>query len=137
VKTIAASSRERREHKDLGSGSSKIEDRGLVRATSSSWYLPSIKERGLGVRIAGSGVAHLQWPLISRQCRSPYLVGLVHDMIIARVGAPVGKEGDDEPKRINLGAQARQVHLFFSQHFIDIFHGPPSGANRVPKFFRF
>ncbi len=56
-------------------------------------------------------------------------------MIIARVGAPVGKEGDDEPKRINLGAQARQVHLFFSQHFIDIFHGPPSGANRVPKFF--
>jgi hypothetical protein len=53
-------------------------------------------------------------------------------MIIARFGAPVGKQRDDNPKRINFGTQARQTHLFFSQHFVDVFHGPPSWANQGP-----
>jgi hypothetical protein len=59
---------------------------------------------------------------------------LIRGTIIARLSV-VGKQGDDDSKRINFGTQARQTHLFFSQHFVDVFHGPPSWAYQDPKFF--
>jgi hypothetical protein len=41
--------------------------------------------------------------------------------------APVGKQWGNEPERINFGTQPRQIHLFFSQHFIYVFHGRQAG----------
>lgn len=58
---------------------------------------------------------------------------MVDDTIIPRLGALIGKQRDDDTKRINFGTQARQTHLFFSQHFVDVFHEPPSWAKQGPK----
>jgi hypothetical protein len=58
---------------------------------------------------------------------------LVQDMIVTRFGAPVGQQRNHNPKRVNLRTHARQKHLFLSQHFVDVFHEPPSWGNQGPQ----
>jgi hypothetical protein len=91
------------------------------------------RQTGLRVRITGSGIAHFQRPLIFLHRGRPDKIGLARGTIIADIGASVGEQRDDEPESIHLCSQARQMHLFFSQHFINVFHGPPSWANQSPK----
>ena len=81
-------------------------------------------------------MAHLQRPLILRR-GGPCQVGSGRRLNIARLRAPAGKQRGHEPKRINFGTQAHQILLFFTQHFIDVFHSRQTGpAKAVQQFSR-
>jgi hypothetical protein len=85
------------------------------------------KTRALRVRIARRWVAHLQWPLVPVQRRVPREVPSVYILEVTWFAPPVGKQWSNEPERIDFGTQTRQIHLFFSQHFIYVFHGRQAG----------
>jgi hypothetical protein len=87
----------------------------------------------LGVRVSRSRIADFQRPLISLERGRPREVGS-RDMLNFRwFGASVGKQRGDKAQRIHFGAQAGQIHLFFSQHFVYVFHGHQRWANNGPE----
>jgi hypothetical protein len=87
----------------------------------------------LRVRISRSRVADLQWPLISLERWRPRGVGS-RDMVDIRwFRASIAKQRGNKAQRIHFGAQAGQIHLFFSQHFVYVFHGHQGGPATALK----
>jgi 4'-phosphopantetheinyl transferase len=86
-------------------------------------FYPQLVETicALGVRVVGSGMAHLQRPLILFRRGCPYPVSLSLTVGVVRFAA-VGKQRGYEPKGIYFVTQAHQIHLFCPQHFIYVFH---------------
>jgi hypothetical protein len=93
-------------------------------ASHQGFFLRSL---ALRVRVSRSRIADLQRPFISLERWRPREVGS-RDMLNFRwFGASVGKQWGNKAQRIHFGAQAGQIHLFFSQHFVYVFHGHQGG----------
>src|SRR5579863_7711545 len=87
----------------------------------------------LGVRVNRSRVADLERPLISLERWRPREVGPRDMLDIIWLGALVGKQRGNKAQRIHFGAQAGQIHLFFSQHFVYVSHGHQGGPATALK----
>jgi hypothetical protein len=46
----------------------------------------------------------------------------MHALVRILIVGSIGKQRDYEAEGIDLGTEARQAHLFFSQHFKYVFH---------------
>jgi hypothetical protein len=88
--------------------------------------------RALGVGVGRSPVPHFQRPLIPLQRWIPCEVRPTHNRIIS-CAARLGKQRDNQAKRLDFGTQARQIHLFRSQHFKYIFHRRQAPASNELK----
>jgi hypothetical protein len=91
----------------------------------------SAEAANLGIGVGRSHVPRLQRPPIPLQGGSPREIGAGHGRVIGRFTAPVGKQRRDKSQRLDFDTQARQIHLFFSQHFVDVFHPSSSGTECV------
>ena len=94
------------------------------------------KDPALRVRVASELGRPPSVATCSCPAPGPREVGSVYILEVTWFGTPVGKQRSNEPERIDFGTQARQIHLFFSQHFIYVFHGRQAGPAMALISFR-